>query len=212
MKKPIKVASILLLSLTVLGIGYFIGHSIGRTFGAQQYTKKLWATNEMQLSSDKITEKINTYRSENGLEPFQETASLCTLAAFRAEEAREKFGGKWDIATQSYVGVENPNALHETDLTEETIQELCPGCVSETLSENAYISLRPETCLNLANKQFCSGGEEFGVLEKYTDRVVNGWIQSPAHNQVLLSGAKFGCVGVFGGTVILKVGEIQEKP
>lgn len=208
MGKMPKIVLLLLLSLIVIGVGFFIGHRIGREYGAQQYTKELWAVDEMQLSSNKITTKINAYRERNELKPFRATTGLCRLARFRAEERTRKFGERWDQKTQSYEDIENSDTLHEADLTEEKINELCPECIPETLLGNVYISLRPEPCLNLENKKVCIGDEKFGVVENYTDRVVNGWIDSPEHNEVLLSPLKFGCVGVYGGTVILQVGDV----
>lgn len=209
MRKLLKFIAILALFGGFFIVGYFVGNKVGRMYGAQQYTKKLWTTDEMQISANQILAKINEYRRKKNLAPFQETVGLCRLARYRAKETAKSLGGKWTIETQKYEEAELPQELHKTELTPEKAKELCPECILETLGESAYISVRPEPCLNLVGKNVCVGGEEFGVIENYTDRVVNGWIDSPEHNELLISLNDLGCVGAYGGTIILEVAQIE---
>lgn len=209
MKKLLKIVGILVILGAIFIVGYFVGHKVGRMYGAQQYTKKLWNTDEMQISASQVLEKINAYRKEKNLAPFQETNGLCKLARYRAKEATGSFGSKWTTETQKYEGVESPQELHKTELSPEKAKELCPECIFETQGENAYISVRPEPCFNLEGEKICVGGEEFGVVENYTDRIMNGWINSRVHNELLLSPIKYGCVGSYGGVVMLEVAEVK---
>lgn len=209
MKKLLKIIGALILLGVIFIVGYFVGNRVGRMYGAQQYTKKLWSSDEMQISTNQILEKINTYRKEKNLTPFKETVGLCRLARYRAKETAKSLGGKWSVETQKYEGAESPQELHKTELNPEKAKELCPECILETLGENAYISARPEPCLNLEGKKMCIGGEKFGVVENYTDRVVNGWVESSVHNELLLLPIEFGCVGSYGGVVMLEVSQVK---
>ena len=210
MKSLLKASIIPIILLGALITMYFIGHKIGRMYGAQQYTKKLWLANETQISTNKVFDKINAYREKNKLEPLKETAGLCKYAQYRAKETMESVGFKWNKQTQSYEGIEDmTKAMHQTQLTFDEAQKLCPECDLKTIGENAYISVRPEPCINFSGKKMCVGTEGFGVVENYTDRVVDGWINSPVHNELLLSPIKFGCVGSYGGIVMLEVAEVK---
>lgn len=210
MSKLSKIFELLVFAGVIFIAGYFVGHRIGRMYGAQQYTKKLWSNDEMQISPGKILEKINAYRKEKNLPPFRETIGLCKLARYRAGEAARNVGTRWNVASQRYEGIKDiEQELHRSELSPKQAKELCPECVFETLGENAYISVRPEPCFNLVGKKVCLGSEEFGVVENYTDRVVNGWINSPSHNELLLSPIQFGCVGSYGGIVMLEVAQVK---
>ena len=209
-KKTIKkLFFFVIILIFTLGIGYYIGHKIGRTYGAQQYTKLVWSNNDTQISPSVVFNKMNLYREKGRLEPFQKDLGLCALAELRAEESWRKVGLQWDPSTQSYIDISLPKDLHETELNPETSNKLCPNCVAESVLENAYISVRPETCLNALGKEICKGGEGFGIVENYTDRVVNGWIESPPHKATLLSSRSHACVGSYGGTVMLEAANVN---
>jgi hypothetical protein len=197
----------LLVLLIGLIAGYFTGSHIGRIFGAQQYVKKLWRKNELNISSLKVSEKIDLYRIKNDLTPFEETSGLCKYAEFRAGEVAEKHLGEWDPKEQKYNSMDDPNELHISELSDEQAQELCPECDFKTQVENIYITARPEVCSNPSID--CGNDDEFGVVENYTDMVFNGWVNSKSHKDVLLSPIENGCVRSVGGVVVLEIAKIN---
>ena len=191
----------------ILGTGYFLGHKIGKQYGAQQYVKLLWNNGELSISPSLVMEKINEYRIKNDLDPFQETVGLCAYAQFRTEEVMQKYTKSWNQKTQNYDAMTDPNEMHISDLNLEQAQKICVGCDFNSQRENVYSSVRPENCFSV-NKESniaCNGNESFGMVENHSHRVVNGWILSPGHNETLLSNVKNGCVASFGGVVILEV-------
>lgn len=188
-------------------IGYFIGSHIGRIFGAQQYVKKLWSNNELDIAPSKISEKIDLYRRKNNLIPFKETSGLCQYAEFRANEVAQRYLTNWNTNEQKYNSMNNPNEMHISELSDEQALNLCPECNFQTQLENIYISARPEVCSSPSVD--CGNNDEFGVVENHTERVFNGWVNSKSHNDVLLSPIENGCVRSAGGVVVLEIAKIN---
>lgn len=196
-----------LVLLVGLIAGYSIGLHIGKISGAQQYVKKLWDKNELSITSSKVSEKIDLYRRKNGLTPFKETSGLCQYAEFRAREIAEKRLGNWNDKEQRYDSMNDPNDMHISELSYEQAQDLCPECDFQAQLENIYISARPEVCSNPSVD--CGNNDEFGVVENHTERVVNGWVNSKSHNDILLSPIENGCVRSAGGVVVLEIAKIN---
>jgi len=212
MKKEIKKQSILkvvcfvLGGLLILALGYFLGHKVGKSYGAQQYVKLLWNKGELDISPSLVSEKIYKYREENKLKPFEETMGICAYAQFRAEEVSKKYTQQWNTKAQSYQNSTETDEIHTSALTLDQAKAVCVGCDFSTQRENIYFTARPEVCLTANNVSSikCDGNEKFGVVENHTDRVVKGWISSPSHNETLLSKVTHGCVASFGGVVVLE--------
>lgn len=199
-----------LIGLFILfAVGYFIGNRMGTTYGAQQYTWKMWRNNDMQISANKILDKINELRAQNNLKPYVIFDSLCKVANIRAKDTYDKATGSWNQQKQEYDKSQQ-NAPESTDPTYQMISKTCPECDLKTYTDIKYIVLRPDTCWNFAGKKVCEGEENFGVVEKYPDRVVNSWNEEVSLKSVLSANVKSGCVGVYGGAVVLSVANLNK--
>ena len=208
-KKLFKFGLILILSFFILSAGYFIGHKRGEQYGADRYTGRVWQSNEMQISANEVLEKINNYRKSRGLKPFQETIGICKLAQARVKEGALNFISKWNFTTNRFEGV-NPHDIHDTKLSQEEMQALCPECDLETLGENAFGSMSPGLCYELGSNKPCGENGIFGIaMEDHTGNVVNGWIDSMGHHKLLMSSIETGCVASYGGFVMLVVAQVK---
>ena len=188
--------------------GYSVGGKIGRMYGAQQYTKKAWINNYMQISPNAVLNKVNELRVKNNLQPLLLTNNLCKVADIRAKYFFDKASGNWLQDKQEYKP-EQANAPDSTELMNNTVKSTCPECKLDTYYEILYVSLRPESCWNTSGIKFCEGQEDFGLLENYTDRVIKIWEKDPTFKQNLLSPVKNGCVGAYGGAVVLSVAQLK---
>lgn len=206
MKEFLKVVLILILAVVILGAGYFIGHKVGKQYGAQQYVKLLWNNGELNISANLVMKKVNEYRVKNSLEPFQETTSLCDYAQFRAEEVMRKYTSSWNRELGQFDAMTKPDEMHQSDLSLEEAQKICTNCNFSSQRENIYSTAKPEHCISINAKSNipCTGDELFSMVENHTDRVVRGWILSPGHNETLLIKNKYGCIASFGGVVVLE--------
>lgn len=208
MKKIFLIIGGVVLLFIIFFAGYSVGGKIGRMYGAQQYTKKAWANNEMQISANAVLNKVNEIRAKNNMQPLLITNNLCKVADIRAKYVFDKASGNWSQDKQEYKP-EQANAPESTESMNNTIKSTCPECKLDTYNDIGYVSLRPESCWNTSGIKLCEGQEEFGVLEKYTDRVINGWEKDPALKQILLAPVKNGCIGVYGGSVVLSIAQLK---
>lgn len=195
--------------LILLGLGYFLGGRVGVQNGAQQYTKKMWANNDMQLSSYAIFQGVNEFRQQNNLEPLVMEDGLCRLANNQAQYNFELQTSDWDQEQQQYKN-DQQNSPESPEQFGQKILNFCPNCDLDSYDYAIYVSLRPESCWNYAGVKFCDGDEEFGMLEKYTDRVVKMWSEDAAMKQALLNPVDYGCVGAYGGSVVLSVSNLTQ--
>ena len=207
MKKALIVILSLIGLFVVLGVGYSLGGKVGRETGAQQYTKKMWANNEFQLSTYSIFQKVNAYRQQNNLEPFVMEDSLCKVANNEAQIYYEKSNSSYDLEQQAYNS-DQQNAPDSYEAISQRILNSCPGCDMDVYNQANYVSLRPESCWNIAGKQVCEGDEEFGMMENYIDRIVKLWSEDAGLKEVVTSPAQYGCVGAYGGSVVLSVSNL----
>jgi len=191
----------------VLIIGYFIGNRMGTTYGAQQYTWKMWKNNDTQISPNKVLEKINNLRAQKNLQPYVISSNLCKVADNRAKDTYDKAIGNWNQQKQEYDKSQQ-NAPESTDATYTMISKTCPECDIKTYGDIQYVVLRPDSCWNFAGKKVCEGSENFGVVERYTDRVVDGWNNDASLKQLLYANVKNACIGAYGGTIILSVANV----
>lgn len=207
MKKALIVILSLIGLFVVLGVGYSLGGKVGRQTGAQQYTKKMWANNESQLSTYSIFQKVNAYRQQNNLEPLVMEDSLCKVANNEAQIFYEKSNSSYDVEQQGYNS-DQQNAPDSFEAMSQRILKSCPGCDMDAYNQASYVSLRPESCWNIAGKQVCEGDEEFGMMENYIDRIVKLWSEDSGLKEVVMSPAQYGCVGAYGGSVVLSVSNL----
>lgn len=208
MKKIFIIIGQLVFLFIIFFAGYFAGGKIGRMYGAQQYTKKAWVNNEMQISTNTILNKVNEIRKKNNLQPLLMTNNLCKVAEIQAKNFFDKKSANWLQDKQEYKP-EHLNAPESSELMNDIVKSNCPECEIDTYYEFRYISLRPEPCWNTSGIKFCEGQEEFGLLEKYTDRIISTWEKDPAFKQILLAPVKNGCVGAYGGSVVLSIAQLK---
>jgi hypothetical protein len=207
MKKAFIIIFSLVGLFVVLGAGYLIGNRVGQQTGAQQYTKKMWANNESQISTYSIFQKVNAYRERNDLEPLMLSDGLCKIANNEAQRFFDKSNSNYDPGQQQYNS-DQQNAPESFEAFAQRAASICPECDLEVYNQASYVSLRPESCWNVAGKQVCEGDEEFGMMEKYTDRIVKLWSEDSGLKEVVYSPAQYGCVGAYGGAVILSVSDV----
>jgi len=208
MKKALIVIFSLIGLFIVLGVGYSLGGKVGRQTGAQQYTKRMWANNESQLSTYAIFQKVNAYREQNNLEPLQLADGLCKIANNEAQRFFDKSNSNYDPSQQQYNG-DQQNAPESFEAFAQRASSICPECDLDMYNQASYVSLRPESCWNVAGKQVCDGDEEFGMMEKYTDRIVRLWSEDSGLKEVVMTPAQYGCVGAYGGAVVFAVSDIN---
>lgn len=189
----------------------------GQISGAQQYVKKMFNTNNLQISTNDMMDKINVYRKKNNLDPFEESIGLCKLAEFEAKNFFKQQQQSWDKKTGKYI---KSYDTESQKLTRKKAQELCPKCNfgnpsienlenTESYAELRYIILRPDLCSELQRLNApiqCKGDESFGVVEHISDRVINGWINNEKFRKILLSEVKNACIRSYAGAVILSIG------
>lgn len=209
MKKIFVVLGGLIGLFVVLIVGYLIGNRMGTTYGAQQYTWKMWQNNDMQISPNKVFGKINDLRAQNNLKPYVISDSLCRVADVRAKDTYDKRTSAWNQQKQEY-NKSQQNAPESTDAMYSMISKTCPECDLKSYGDIQYIALRPDTCWNFAGKKICEGTESFGVVEKYTDRVVNSWNDEPSLKPLLFANVNNGCIGAYGGAVVLSIANLSK--
>ncbi len=209
MKKALIVIFSLIGLFVVLGVGYSLGGKVGRQTGAQQYTKKMWANNETQLSTYAIFQKVNAYREKNNLKPLMLEDGLCRVANNEAQLFFDKSNLNYDPAQQQYKS-DQQNAPESFEVFAQRISGICPNCDVNTYNQTSYVSLRPESCWNVAGRQVCDGDEGFGMMEKYVDRIVKLWSEDSSLKEALVSPVKYGCVGAYGGAVVFSVSDLTK--
>lgn len=209
MKKALIIIFSLIGLFVVLGVGYSLGGKVGRQTGAQQYTKKMWANNESQLSTYAIFQKVNAYREKNNLKPLILEDGLCKVANNEAQRYFDKANTNYDPAQQQYNG-DQQNAPESFEAFAQRMAGICPNCNADTYNQASYVSLRPESCWNIEGKKVCEGDESFGMMEKYLDRIVRLWSEDSGLKEVVLSPAEYGCVGGYGGAIILSVSNLTK--
>lgn len=214
MKKLIIILTAITLMSISLFIGYCLGNKVGQTTGAQQYTKKLFASNELSISTGSMLDTINKFRESNGKKPLQESNGICRLAYKRAELEFNKQTKKWDQTIQEYNIDKTEN---KSDISIDQARNICPECVFKDKSglednyygELDYIVLRPDVCMeiNQKSKLPCKGDEGFGLTEHYQERILKQWIETETLKPILLlDNYNTGCVQSFGGSVVFSIG------
>lgn len=200
MKKIIIVIGTVVFLLLIFFVGYNLGHKIGSGYGSQFYTKKMWKNNYSQISANYVTKLINEERVKNGVKELVYNKEVCQTADAIAELVYKESEKAYDVKSMKYK--------NEPDITEEKINKIINNYCKNTCSNKyysilQYVSLRPETCFNIAGIKMCDGDEEFGLLEKYPQRVVNRLKDQGSQNNNIFLNSQFGCVGVYGGAIIL---------
>jgi len=207
MKKTLKVIFSLIGLFVLFGAGYLLGVKVGLQDGAQQYTKKMWANNESQISTYAVFQKINAYREQNNLQPLILEDGLCRVANNEAQIYYKESELNYDVEQQKYNS-DQQNAPESFEEMSQRVLNSCPNCDIDVYNQVSYVSLRPEPCWNIAGKQVCEGDEDFGMMERYVDRIVTLWSEDSGFKEAVMSPARYGCVGAYGGAVVLSVSNL----
>lgn len=217
--EKLKIILISLVLLTIaLFIGYSIGNKIGQTTGAQQYTKKLFALNELSISTGTMLDTINKFRGNNGKKALEESIGFCNLVLKRAEINLDKQTKNWDQNIKEY---KIDNSTNDSGISIDEAKSICPECLfndkkdlgNNYYGELDYLILRPDICSEVNQKSNlpCKGDEGFGVTEHYQERILKQWMETDTFKPVLLSdNYNLGCVQSFGGSVVFAIGVKQK--
>jgi len=209
MKKILAVVGSLVILIIFLFIGYILGNRIGQTTGAQQYTKKLFAKNEISLPTSGMLEQINAFRKANGKSLLEESIGICQIAQKRAGINFKEKINSWDSVSGSYKNTDS----NDIGIILDDAKKLCPECIfmkDKKLEDNYYgelsfITLRPDLCIEANKKSVlpCKGDESFGVTEHFPERILKQWTETDSFKKMLLlDNYNIGCVRSYGGSVI----------
>ena len=212
MKKILAIVGSFIILIIILFVGYFIGNKIGQTTGAQQYTKKLFAENEMSVSTSGMLEQINIFRKSNGKSPLEESIGICQIAQKRAEINFKEKTNSWDSASGSYKNTD----ISDAGISLDEAKKMCPECVfmkdkglfDNYFGELSFIVLRPDLCIEANSKSAlsCKGDESYGVTEHFPERILKQWIETESLKSILLlDNYNIGCVRSYGGSVIFSI-------
>lgn len=213
MKKILAIIGSLIILIIFLFVGYVLGSRLGQTTGAQQYTKKLFSTNEISISTSGMLEQINSFRETNGKSALVESVGICNIAQKRAEINFKNMTGSWDSDSGSYKNTEG----NTIGINLNEAKELCPECYfmnnkdfeDNYYGELSYIVLRPDLCseANAKGTLSCKGDEGYGVTEHFPERILKQWVESGSlKDTLLLDNYNLGCVRSYGGSVIFAIG------